>query len=76
MLDTAIDKAFQKFVNQSHIPGKNQEQLLTQNETWEILRCSKSSLYKWKREGRIPFHRICGKVYFKKSEIEKLFLRN
>ena len=76
MLDSAVDKAIRNYLDNSCTSVPKQEQLLTQNEAWEFLRCSKSTLYKWKREGRIPFYRICGKVYFKKNEIEQLFPNN
>ena len=44
-------------------------ELLSIKQVCELLKISKVTLHKWKRQGKIPFHRLAGKVYFKKSEV-------
>jgi len=45
------------------------EEYLTFSETCEAFDCSSVTLHKWKREGKIKFYRMGGKIYFKRSEV-------
>ncbi len=44
-------------------------ELLSINQVCELLQISKVTLHKWKKQGKIPYHRISRKIYFKKSEV-------
>ena len=44
-------------------------EIMSINQVCEYLCISKVTLHKWKKLGKIPFHRLAGKVYFKKSEV-------
>jgi len=44
-------------------------ELLTVNDLCRLFGKTKATIHTWKREGIIPFHRISGRVYFKKSEV-------
>lgn len=48
---------------------KDKEKYLTFSETCEAFDCSSVTLHKWKREGKIKFYRMGGKIYFKRSEV-------
>lgn len=50
-----------------HAPER--EEYLTFSETCKAFDCSSVSLHKWKREGKIKFYRMGGKIYFKRSEV-------
>jgi len=39
----------------------------------DYLGVSKVTIHSWKKQGKIPFHRMGRRVYFKKSEILKGF---
>ena len=43
--------------------------LLTFKEVLSLLEISASTLNSWKREGKIPYHKLNGRIYFKYSEI-------
>ncbi len=59
MLNAASDAAVKKYIDQSKPEQEfTKDGLITQKEAWNYLRCSKSTLYKWKREGKIPFHKL------------------
>jgi excisionase family DNA binding protein len=45
------------------------EKLLTPQETADLLRVSKVTLWQWERDGRIVKHSIGGRTYFKYHEI-------
>ena len=53
------------------IAGQHHKELMTFNETMELLDCSPSALNKWKSEGKIPYRRLKGtkRIYFLRSEI-------
>lgn len=53
----------------SSINEGSKECLLKIDEVSEILKVSKVTIHKWKKSGRIPFHRISNRIFFKKSEI-------
>jgi excisionase family DNA binding protein len=48
-----------------------QEDLISIIEVAAIFKVSKVTIHKWKREGRIPFHKVKRKLYFKRSEVLK-----
>lgn len=48
------------------------EKLLTTTEACELLRCSRPTLHRWKRDGLIPFVRIGTNIRYKESDLKKL----
>ena len=50
-------------------PNKQRKELLTFKEVTSLLGISASTLNNWKRDGKIPFHRIGGRILFKYAEI-------
>lgn len=54
---------------------KKEEKLFTSNEACEILRCSKPTLHRWKREGLIDHVRIGRNIRYRESDIEKIMNR-
>lgn len=52
-------------------PQPKDEALLKTDEIAKYLGVSKVTIHTWKREGKIPFHRLGRRIYFKKSEILK-----
>lgn len=51
---------------------KQEEKLYTSAEACELLRCSKPTLYRWKKEKIIPHVRIGSNIRYKESDIQKL----
>ncbi len=49
---------------------KPKDDLLTREETCDKLKISKSTLWKWTKEDKIPCHRIGNRVYYKQDEIQ------
>ncbi len=48
------------------------EKLFTTQEACELLRCSKPTLHRWKRDGIIPFVRIGSNIRYRESDLMKL----
>lgn len=51
---------------------KEEEKLLTTVEACEILRCSKPTLHRWKKEGIVPHIRIGANIRYRKSDLKKI----
>ena len=49
--------------------NNRRKELLTFKEVISLLGISASTLNSWKREGKIPYHKLNGRIYFKYAEI-------
>lgn len=48
------------------------EKLYTAEEACKLLRCSKPTLHRWKKEGIIPFVRIGVNIRYRESDLKNL----
>ncbi len=48
---------------------KEEKELINSKELIDWLGISLSALNSWKREGKIPFHRMGKRIFFKRSEV-------
>ena len=46
-------------------------ELITEKEASEILRVSRNTLYIWRKQGKIPFHKIGKPIRYDKADIIK-----
>ena len=51
---------------------KSPTEYLTRNEVAEMLKCDLSTLHNWVKKGKLIPYGIGNRVYFKRSEIEKV----
>ncbi|SDL14774.1 DNA binding domain-containing protein, excisionase family [Catalinimonas alkaloidigena] len=49
--------------------GATEEELLKLPQVAALLGVSKQTIYEWKRQGKLPAHKIGRRVFFKKSEV-------
>ena len=54
------------------IKESNEEVLYTTEEACKILKCSKPTLHRWKKEGIVPHVRIGANIRYKKTDLVKL----
>jgi predicted DNA-binding transcriptional regulator AlpA len=66
---TRFDSRIQKYLKKYEIPKKDNEELLTVEETIQFLKCSKQALWNWRKSGILPSYRLGNRVYYKKSDI-------
>jgi excisionase family DNA binding protein len=59
-------------VNTPEIKEKDEEVLYTTEEACKILKCSKPTLHRWKKENIVPHIRIGNNIRYKKSDLMKL----
>lgn len=50
-------------------PNETEDEFLTAKQVSKLLGVSLVSLHKWKKEGKIKFHRFGTRIRFKRSEI-------
>lgn len=67
-LKELLKSSFQEVLTESNSNKQNKE-LLSFKEVTSLLDISASTLNNWKRDGKIPFHRIGGRILFKYNEI-------
>nr|WP_321453522.1 helix-turn-helix domain-containing protein [uncultured Carboxylicivirga sp.] len=46
-----------------------EKEVITRKEAMELLNCSHSTLYRYQKEGEVPYFKIGKKVLFKRSEL-------
>ncbi|SNB43827.1 conserved hypothetical protein [Flavobacterium psychrophilum] len=49
--------------------NNNQEELLTREETYKLLKIDSSTLWAWTKKGKINAYGIANRRYYKRSEI-------
>lgn len=54
---------------------KEPTEYLTRNEVAELLKIDLSSLYNWTKKGKLKSYGLCGRVYYKRHEIEQSIIR-
>ena len=50
-------------------PPPEPEELLKMKEVCQLLKVSRMTIHKWKEHGKIPFHRISNRIFFKRTEV-------
>lgn len=70
-----FDTKLQKYFNQIETSSKDEEELLTVEETINFLKCSKQALWNWRKSGILPSYRLGNRVYYKKSDIFKKLIK-
>jgi predicted DNA-binding transcriptional regulator AlpA len=64
-----VDVRLKAFFDQYPHNQKNDDELLTVEETLKFLKCSKQALWNWRKNGILPSFRLGNRVYYKKSDI-------
>lgn len=64
-----VDCKLKEFFDKYNPPLKEEEELLTVDETIKFLKCSKQALWNWRKSGILPSYRLGNRVYYKKSDI-------
>ena len=68
-----VDTKLREFFDKYKPFKRDEEELLTVDDTLKILKCSKQALWNWRKNGILPSYRLGNRVYYKKTDIlEKL----
>lgn len=69
LLDKIRECIREELQAQNPVKEHDPEELLTFEQTREIFHVSRPTLHRWKREGKIPFERMGGRIYFKRGAV-------
>ena len=67
--DVIKDSVREAIAAQIKAQSTTEEELIKIEEVAEMLKVSKVTIFTWKKAGKIPFHRIARKIFFKRSEV-------
>ncbi len=66
---TGVESRLKAFFENYTPSKKEDDELLTVEETLKILKCSKQALWNWRKKGILSSYRLGNRVYYKKSDI-------
>ncbi len=69
LIEAAVVKAIENASLPKHPIDKESAKLLTIEEAAALLQVSLSSIYAYKKQGKLPFHRMGRRIFFKEHEI-------
>lgn len=72
LLKSTVKEQFDNF--KRSIPNGNDEELLTREETYKLLKIDSSTLWAWTKTGKINAYGIANRRYYRKSEILKCLI--
>ncbi len=72
LLKSTVKEQFDNF--KRSIPNGNDEELLTREETYKLLKIDSSTLWAWTKKGKINAYGIANRRYYRKSEILKCLI--
>lgn len=55
--------------------SNKQDEILSRQETANLLKIDKSTLSNWTKEGKLTSYGLGGRVYYKRSEIDKALVK-
>ena len=70
-LKSIIAETVSEVIQQSSPPKTEVDEILKRKDIIALLSISYVTLNEWMKSGRIPYHRINSRIFFKKSEVMK-----
>lgn len=68
LIDQKVEQRLKKFKEELE-QTKQEEELLTREQTAEFLQIHESTLWHWTKKGKLKNYSIAGKRYYKKNEV-------
>ena len=76
LIEDSITNTITKLMPEQKENSAEESALMTTKEVAEYLRVSAVTIWHWKKQGRISYHKIGRRVYFKKEEIINMMAYN
>ena len=64
-----ISNSIQEVINKNSVKEKKEEELLSREETSNLLKINLSTLWRWTKDGKLSAYGIGNRVFYKKDEI-------
>jgi excisionase family DNA binding protein len=74
-LESAIAKTVEQILDKrlTNQPEPDRDELITRDETAQLLRVTLPTLHNWTKQGLIPHYKISSRVRYKRAEVMNLF---
>lgn len=69
IVDASVEAATNKVLSQLQTTGGAPKEWLTNRETMEFLGLSKTTLQRYRADGRLPFSKIGGNIYYRYEDL-------
>ena len=53
-------------------PPREQKEVLTNRQAMQYLNVSRSTLQRWRNEGKLPYRQVQGKILYTRADIDQL----
>ena len=75
---TEIDKSIEeaKVTFKNYRPLLNGDRWISDRETAKFLKVSRHTLFAYRQKGLLPYVLLCGKILYRKRDLEELLQRN
>lgn len=68
VVEEAVSRAFEKF-KPSDINFPEPKEVLTNREAMNFLGVSRSTLQRWRNDGKLPYSKVEGKIFYKREDL-------
>ncbi len=68
-LKVIISNSIQEVINKNSVKEIKEEELLSREETSNLLKINLSTLWRWTKDGKLSAYGIGNRVFYKKDEI-------
>ena len=72
-LQVMMERIIRKVLGEQSQPNKSrvESQLMNDDELEKLMGVSKTTLYLWRRDGKLPYQRIGKKIFYKITDVER-----
>jgi len=69
IINEAVGLSIKQLIQSTNQNKQEEDPFIKIDEVCQELKVTKVTIHKWKKAGKIPFHRISNRVFFKRSEV-------
>jgi excisionase family DNA binding protein len=70
-----ISNSIQEVINKNSVKEIKEDELLSREETSDLLRINLSTLWRWTKDGKLSAYGIGNRVFYKKDELLKSLIK-
>lgn len=72
-LQVMLEKTIRKVLGEQSQPNKSrvEAQLMSDEDLEKLMGVSKTTLYLWRRDGKLPYQRMGKRIFYKVTDVEK-----
>ena len=70
-----ISNSIQEVINKNSVKEMKEEELLSREETSNLLKINLSTLWRWTKDGKVSAYGIGNRIFYKKDELLKSLIK-